>query len=91
MSERVNRKANEPEYDQYFINEHKDDISCLDIAGDMVATGEVGTKPVVILWETNPSEGSLKSSFIVSKELTESVGTVCLSPQGDFLAVTCND
>jgi hypothetical protein len=39
MSERVGRKKNEPEYDQSFLNEHKDDITCLDIVGDLVASG----------------------------------------------------
>lgn len=53
MTERLNRKENEPEFDQAYINQHKDDISCLDIAGNTVATGEVGSKPMIVLWDTN--------------------------------------
>ena len=37
---------------QSFMNQHKDDIVCLDVSKNLVVTGEMGTKPTVILWNT---------------------------------------
>jgi hypothetical protein len=64
----------------------------LDIAGNTVATGEVGTKPMIILWETNKKDdGILHSSLMISKELNNSIANVCFSPSQKLLAATCND
>ena len=64
----------------------------MDIAGNTVATGEVGSKPMVILWETNKKDdGILHSSLMISKELTSSVANLSFSPSHKLLAATCND
>ena len=39
--------------EQSFIVKHHDDISCLDLVEDTVVTGEVGSKPMLMVWETN--------------------------------------
>lgn len=31
--------------------EHNDDISCLDIRGKLVVTGELGSKPNIFVWD----------------------------------------
>ena len=55
-------KNADSEYDQLFLNEHKDDITCLDGAGDRIVTGEAGTKPMIIIWNTkNIIDGIIKS------------------------------
>ena len=80
------------DYDQTFLNEHKDDITCLDNMGDTIVTGESGTNPMIIVWNTkNIVDGVIKSEMIITKKLKNSVGTVCFSPSGHFLAATCND
>jgi protein-arginine kinase len=64
----------------------------LDICGSTVATGEVGSKPMILLWDTNKKEdGLLHSTFMISKELTNSVANLCMTPSQKFLAATCND
>jgi hypothetical protein len=73
------------------LNEHKDDISCLDILGNKVATGEVGSKPMIVLWNTDKMEDGLHSSMIIYKELTSSVATLCFAAKQNLLAATCND
>lgn len=47
---------------------------------------------MIILWETNKKQdGLLHSSMMISKELTNSVATLCFSPSQKLLAATCND
>lgn len=41
------------EYIQTYLNEHKDDITCLDGVGNTIVTGESGSKPMIIIWNTN--------------------------------------
>ena len=77
---------------QSYLMEHQDDISCLDVCGDLAATGEVGSKPMVALWNTKEKEGGfLKGDMTLSKELTHSVGNICISKSKKYLAVNCND
>ena len=38
---------------QSFFVKHHDDISCLDMVDDTIVTGEVGAKPVLIVWNSN--------------------------------------
>jgi hypothetical protein len=86
------KKADSPEYGQVFLNEHKDDITCLDGVGDRIVTGEAGTNPMIVIWNTkNVADGAIKSEFIITKDLKDSVGTVCFSPSQKFIAATCND
>lgn len=35
------------------MNEHKDDIVCLDVNNNLIVTGEMGSSPSVILWTSN--------------------------------------
>ena len=51
--------------EQFYMNEHKDDIVCLDINENLVVTGEMGSTPSVILWNSN-TQGSIKSDLIVT-------------------------
>lgn len=47
---------------------------------------------MIIIWNTkNIDNGALKSEFIITKGLKESVGNVCLSPSQKLIAATCND
>jgi hypothetical protein len=59
----------------------------------MVVTGEMGTLPSVILWDTE--EDVMKSKLIITDQLKESVGNVAFNKAAkdkpEFLAVNCND
>ena len=47
---------------------------------------------MIAVWNTkNIVDGVIKSEMIITKKLKSSVGTVCFSPSGHFLAATCND
>ena len=78
---------------QKFITEHHDDISCLDVVGDCAVTGEVGSKPTIMMWETKDDneDGVLKKKLIISEGLKGSVGNICLSESRNLIAAVCND
>ena len=60
--------------------------------GDTIVTGECGTTPMIVIWNTkNIVDGAVKSEMTITKKLKQSVGTVCFSPSGNYLAATCND
>ncbi len=64
----------------------------MDVCGNMVVTGEMGTLPSVILWDSK--EDVMKSKLIITDQLKESVGNVAFNKakdRPDFLAVSCND
>ena len=47
---------------------------------------------MIIIWNTKKVDnGALQGEFVITKDLKESVGTVCFSPSEKFLAATCND
>lgn len=47
---------------------------------------------MIIIWNTkNIDNGAIQSEFIITKDLKESVGTVCFSPSEKYIAATCND
>lgn len=35
---------------QDFIHAHNNDVTCLDVQGDMVVSGELGTTPMLLVW-----------------------------------------
>jgi len=49
---------------QSFLNEHKDDIVCLDVNENLVVTGEMGTNPSVMLWYS--TENKIKSNLTIT-------------------------
>lgn len=78
---------------QKFITEHNDDISCLDVVENCAVSGQVGSQPTIIMWETvdQNEDGVLNKNFIVSDELKDSVGNVSLSHSKNLMAAICND
>ena len=77
-------------YKQNFMNEHNDDISCLEVCDNIAITGQLGTKPSVMLWTTDQLE-QIKPSLIITTNLKQSVGNIAISKSKKLLAVTCND
>lgn len=53
---------------QNFIIEHHDDITCLDVVGDTVVTGEAGANPEIIVWDSVPgASGTLTKQMIITE------------------------
>lgn len=51
----------------------------------------MGSEPSVIVWTSNTQQGQIKSDFIITEGLKESIGNVALSKTSKLLAVNCND
>ena len=65
---------------------HNDDVTCLDvnIIKNLAATGEMGRKPSLIVWD--PITHETKTVF--KGQLEKNIGTVCLSKSGRYVAAT---
>lgn len=50
------------------MNEHKDDIVCMDVNGDLIVTGQLGSSPSIILW-TSFTKGLIKSNITITEGL----------------------
>jgi microtubule-associated protein-like 6 len=73
---------------QVINTSNDDDITCLSVhpEGHTVATGQIGKKPKIVLWDSNTG--------VVLRELhfhTRGVNTVCFSPTGRLLVSTGMD
>ena len=77
---------------QDFVYAHNNDVTCLDVVGDMVVTGEMGTKPMALVWSSEKGpDGSLPVLHYLTEGLLESIGNVAISPSKRFVAVSCNN
>jgi WD40 repeat protein len=65
---------------------HTDDILCIDVQGNNVATGQVGPAPVAFLWDA--STGNKKQRFKLNKGAR---GIRCISISNDTKYVACVD
>lgn len=65
---------------------HNDDVTCLDlnIHKNLVATGEMGRKPSLVVWDSN----TLETKAIFKNKLEKSIATVTLSKSGKYVAAT---
>lgn len=65
---------------------HNDDITCLDlnINKNLVATGEMGRKPSLVVWDSN----TLETKAIFKNKLEKSIATVTISKSGKYVAAT---
>jgi microtubule-associated protein-like 6 len=65
---------------------HNDDITCLDVnlVKNLVATGEMGRKPAIVIWDSKTLE--VKHIFI--NKLEKSISNIAISPSGKYVAAT---
>lgn len=54
--------------------EHNDDITCLDIRQQYVATGQLGSKPIICVWDY--TQETLASEYILSGVLKDGIAKV---------------
>ena len=68
------------------INQHDDDILCLNITNDgkRVATGQVGVKPKVFIW--NSQTGEYVSKYVLTEKNVRGVIACAFSRNGQYLA-----
>lgn len=66
--------------------DHKDDIHCLaiDPTGTLIATGEIGKKPLLCVWNCQTME--VVSQF--KSQLTKGIMQICWSPDGRYVAAS---
>jgi echinoderm microtubule-associated protein-like 5 len=78
----LNKKANT----MRVSTDHNDDITCLDVnpGKGLVATGEMGKWPSLIIWDSN----TLETKRIFAKKLERSIGNVAISRSGRYVAAT---
>lgn len=74
---------------QKFFDKHTDDITCLEIHPDgvKVATGQIGAKPLIFIWDTN----TLVPLCTFKGQLTKGIVSLAFNPSGDKLAASCID
>ena len=63
---------------------HNDDVTCLDVRDNIAATGEMGNKPLIAVWDTE----TMEKVFTISSPLQKSIATIALSPSKKYLAAT---
>lgn len=65
---------------------HNDDITCLDInqATGLVATGEMGRYPSLIIWDSNTTQA--KTIFV--KKLERNISNISISKSGRYVAAS---
>jgi len=62
--------------------EHNDDITCLDIHKNMVATGQVGGLPIICVWDCT----TMETLAVLQGTLTHGIAHIAISPNGKRLA-----
>jgi len=77
---------NTASHTQKFFMGHNDDIHCLatDPSGKYIATGQIGPKPRLIVWDTT----TMQSVQLIVAPLTKGIKTVAFSPNGKYLAAS---
>lgn len=78
---------NQKDNTQKFFIEHTDDITCLDVYGNLVATGQIGAKPLVCIWDCT----SRQAKAVFQGDLEKSIALVCFSNDGKRLAAIANN
>lgn len=63
--------------------EHSDDITCLDIRNNFCVTGQLGSNPLICVWDY--TEEKIQSKFILTGVLTDGIAKVCLGRNIDEL------
>jgi len=65
---------------------HNDDITCLDLnlTKGLVATGEMGRWPSLVIWDSN----SLETKTVFAKKLERNISNVAISRSGKYVAAS---
>lgn len=65
---------------------HNDDIICLDVntSKGLVATGELGRWPSLIIWDAN----NLETKTVFAKKLERNINNVTISKSGRYVAAS---
>lgn len=63
---------------------HNDDITCLDSFRNLVATAEMGNKPLIAIWDSE----TMETVMTFNKPLQKSISNIAFSPSGRLIAAT---
>lgn len=74
---------------QKFHWEHKDDVHAMAIHpdGKIIATGEIGPKPIISVWDSE----TMEAICTFNSPLKKGIAHLAFSPSGKFLAATAMD
>ncbi|CAD8173443.1 unnamed protein product [Paramecium pentaurelia] len=72
---------------QEFFMEHTDDVTCLDVWEHLVASGQMGSKPSIFVWDSR----SMELRAVFRGVLTVGVSNLCISNDGRKLAAVGMD
>ena len=69
--------------------DHTDDIHCIALhpTEELAATGQIGPKPRLCIWNTN----TMQSEVLITQPLTKGIKHMAWSPDGRYLAATAMD
>lgn len=70
---------------QRFFFEHTDDITCQTSYDTQVATGQLGKKPLIHVWDSK----NIVSKCVISGLLKDGISQLCFSNNGKKLAASC--
>ncbi|EAR94225.2 HELP domain protein (macronuclear) [Tetrahymena thermophila SB210] len=71
-----------PNEQQNFYLEHTDDITCIDTAGNLVITGQLGANPLICVWDST----NLETKFVFKGVIKNGVSSVAISQDGKKIA-----
>jgi hypothetical protein len=63
---------------QTYYMDHTDDINCIDVSDNLVATGQVGEIPIISIWDCT----TMESVIVLKGDLTKGIGQIAISPSG---------
>lgn len=71
---------------QKFFMNHNDDIHCLALHpdGKVAATGQIGPKPRLCIWDTT----TMEQIAMITTPLTKGIKNIAFSPNGKFLTAS---
>ena len=72
---------------QMFVTDNIDDIMSMACYGNLCATGDIGPKPALVIWDNV----TMKSLQVYSGDLTKGIAMLAFSFDGKLLACTCMD
>jgi len=80
-------QLNTRENTQRFVDDNTNDIMCMDTWNELSATGDIGNKPTLVLWNNT----TMETYCVYAGEMRKGIAMVAFSADGQKLACGCMD